>query len=456
MLYEVQEAVDGGVFASLPLVKAAKVRLKGKLAGHTYHYQVRAKSPDGSYSDWVTAGNGCQVPHVVSVKGNAGGAMSIGGIIVSGVVKIPVGEARTLVVTPHEGFHVVSVVVDGVPLLTDTARVWPYTRAHDTPFTIELPVQLIDSPKNKHTVSVKFAANSYTVAANAGDGGKITPVGLKICKHGKPATYTITPYGGYKIQSIFVNGVAQNSLPSVGPHKIFLTISEDTTIDASFVPAPSTSLASPATGLWSGTFTDKYGYAYEILAIISPDNRASIWSYEGMQYMGSLKITGNQATGSFTGYAADGDVFYNGKPITTGTVSLTVNEKNSLIGTYKSSADNGAIRLFYVSQLESETSIQDIEGRWGDNSYYDWVDMTIGFDGSLVAYDFNGCVYKGKVKLPSNEWNIFSVDMKASECGGYDGTYTGLATIVYDTSVNYVVFMVSNGKYVISDTYDRK
>lgn len=234
--YQVQEAMDGGSFADLPLVKTTKISLRGRLAGHTYRYQVRAQYPDTSFSEWVTTANDCYVPHVVSIKSNAGGVMSVGSNIVSGSIKIPVGETPELIITPHKGFHVVSLVVDGVSLLTDTKQVWPYSCGHETPFKVDLPKQLVDNQKNKHVVSVKFSIDKVRVFASSSTGGTVSPVGEKIYKFGSLAKYRVKEEFGNNIVGVYYNGMLRNDLYNASSKTISFNVTEESFLLIKYEP----------------------------------------------------------------------------------------------------------------------------------------------------------------------------------------------------------------------------
>jgi len=195
--------------------KATKVSLKRHLAGNVYYYRVKATLANYEDSIWSVGDNGCAVPYRVKVKSTKGGT-----ITPSGLVEIPVGTTRTIVITPETGYHVASVLVDGV----ERGEV----------LSVMLPDALMESPKNKHAIKAKFAINSYQVATSAVGGGTIKPAGTKIIKHGKVVKYTVTPDQGQKIASLLVNGVAQSGTPSSGPFTFSLSITEATTVIASF------------------------------------------------------------------------------------------------------------------------------------------------------------------------------------------------------------------------------
>jgi hypothetical protein len=232
-MLNVRQETFGPIFNWTPIYsgKATKVKLKGRLAGSTYYYRVKATLSGYSDSTWVEVEDGCTVPFVFSTKHNAGGTLTMNGEPAE-IVTIPVGETRTLVITPDEGYHIVSVVVDGVVLVDDSGeKTAPYS--HATAYNVTVPAAL-DLTAKKHKIAVKFAVNSYNATSTAGAGGKITPAGPKVYKNGKQALYTITPDKGYRIANVLVNAEAKLDLPPSGLYKMPLKINENKTIEATF------------------------------------------------------------------------------------------------------------------------------------------------------------------------------------------------------------------------------
>lgn len=121
------------------------------------------------------------------------------------------GENVTVNITPNEGYHIVDVIVDG-----DSKGVY-------TSYTF----------RNNHadrTVSAVFAINEYTLTANAGAHGTITPAGETTVEWHGTQTYTITPDDCYEITSVTVNGEEVEIADSY----TFSNVDRDTTIEVAF------------------------------------------------------------------------------------------------------------------------------------------------------------------------------------------------------------------------------
>jgi hypothetical protein len=138
-------------------------------------------------------------------------AVGNGFIAPSGSVILAHGTSQTFTVTPDTGYHVDSLVVDGVnrgPLATYT-------------FT---------SVSAGHTITAYISVNVFTVTATAGPGGTISPSGVVNATFGATLTFTIAPNLGRHIDSVVVDGVNQGPLTSF----TFLNIVVNHTIQAWF------------------------------------------------------------------------------------------------------------------------------------------------------------------------------------------------------------------------------
>ncbi|MDD5194778.1 MAG: C25 family cysteine peptidase, partial [Candidatus Omnitrophica bacterium] len=80
------------------------------------------------------------------------------------------------------------------------------------------------------SITANFAINTYTITASAGANGKITPSGSVSVNHGANQAFSITANGGYKIQSVLVDG---SSIGAVSTHT-FNNVTANHTISATF------------------------------------------------------------------------------------------------------------------------------------------------------------------------------------------------------------------------------
>ncbi len=147
------------------------------------------------------------MPNVITASADANGT-----ITPSGSVAVPYGADQTFTITPHTGYHVADVLVDGASV----GAVTTYT------FTAVTAA---------HTISASFAIATFVINATAGANGAIAPAGDVIVNYGCDQTFAITPNPGCQISDVLVDGV------SVGPVTTyaFTGVTAAHTISASFV-----------------------------------------------------------------------------------------------------------------------------------------------------------------------------------------------------------------------------
>jgi hypothetical protein len=165
-----------------------------------------------------------------------------GSIAPSGAVTVPHGTDTTFAITPAVGWHVDSVLVDGV----DAGAVLSYT------FTGVVA---------GHTITAYFSIDMFTITATAGLNGSISPSGAVPAGYGSSPAFTVSPDPGYHIDSVVVDGVDQGPLTSftftnvTAGHTIAAYFSIDTyTITASITGNGSINPSGVVTAAW-GTDT---------------------------------------------------------------------------------------------------------------------------------------------------------------------------------------------------------
>lgn len=148
------------------------------------------------------------------------------------------GATPTFTITPDAGYGIVDVTVDG----TSIGAVASYTF---------LPLD------GDHVIAATFAANIYTIAATAGNGGTITPAGNTTVAHNGNQTYTISANSGYHVSDVFVDGASVGAVTTY----TFTGVTANHTIYAAFESNEYTvTVNQPAHGtIAPGTTTVLYG-----------------------------------------------------------------------------------------------------------------------------------------------------------------------------------------------------
>ena len=154
------------------------------------------------------------VKYTVTATAGANGSISP-----SGTVEVNVGQAQTFVITPSNGYLIDDVKVDSA----SQGSVASYTFLATTTGT--------------HTIFATFktiAVNKYTVTATAGANGNISPSGTVEVNEGQSQLFIITPYNGYVVEDVNVDGVSKGTVTSytfpsttTGTHTISVTFIEE-------------------------------------------------------------------------------------------------------------------------------------------------------------------------------------------------------------------------------------
>jgi hypothetical protein len=174
---------------------------EGGITGYTFTNVQAAHTISASFST-----------NAFTITASAG---SGGTISPSGTVSVNYGGSQMLTITPDTGYHINSVLVDGV----SQGAIASYT------FT---------SVQASHTISATFSVNTFTITPTAGTGGTISPSTPQMVNYGDSRTFTITPDSGYYIAGVSVDGISQGAVTSYQ----FTDVQATHTITASFAANP--------------------------------------------------------------------------------------------------------------------------------------------------------------------------------------------------------------------------
>lgn len=192
----------------------------------------------------------------------------------------------------------------------------------------------------------------------------------------------------------------------------------DTTTDS---PADTTSYSfSP--GLYTGSFTDSYGTdSYAIL--ITSNNR---WAGADPDEVATGTVSGD--TLSTSGFSA----------------TLT----SATGGTFNNGGNTGTFSMVSHADLYNRTSsLAKLNGTWVDDFYTDntgTVTVTMN-DGAMSLTSVSGCAASGTVSTIDASKNEYAVAITVTNCGGFNGSYTGYGFTDDDTFTDdQFVFAVDN------------
>lgn len=183
------------------------------------------------------------------------------------------GASITYYFTPSPGFHIETVKVNG----------WTVTLDDDDSYTIAA----ID---RNTTISVQFAANTYTLTASVSGKGTITPSGAKVVSYGDSATYTFAADAGNSLSDVVVDGKSMGVMGSY----TFDDIAADHTIQAKFITnsvnykitvTPTTNgrvtpgtMTVPTSASCTFYFTPEAGYMVDTVSVDGTAVPATAWN----------------------------------------------------------------------------------------------------------------------------------------------------------------------------------
>lgn len=130
-----------------------------------------------------------------------------GSITPNGSTDLPYGASQQFTFSPNSGYHLDSVIVDGVPVDSTLS----YT---------------VNSVASHHTISVYYSIDHFTVTASAVN-GTIVPAGAVDVPYGQSGTFTFSPDAGHHVDSVRVDGILVDSSSSY----TFLSVVSNHTIE---------------------------------------------------------------------------------------------------------------------------------------------------------------------------------------------------------------------------------
>ena len=120
-------------------------------------------------------------------------------------VLVSCDDAVTFTFTPDEGWYVQNLVVDGESLGTPASDSYTFYNVNDN-----------------HTIEIIFAPNVYVITASIDpiDAGNINPYGQVPVTYGDDQTFNITPFPGYEVIDVEVDGVSQGAISTYTFHHV--------------------------------------------------------------------------------------------------------------------------------------------------------------------------------------------------------------------------------------------
>jgi hypothetical protein len=169
-------------------------------------------------------------PVTINASVTAGSPAGSGSISPQGTILAVPGSSPTFFISPHAGYHIADVVVNGVSKGAVTSVSLPQIAANAT-------------------ITASFAVNTYTVTMNTGAHGIV--FGPASAIYGATPSYTIQPDANYHVADIKVDGISRGSGQSLTLPPIFDNVQITTTFTintfaVSIIPGANGTITGPA------------------------------------------------------------------------------------------------------------------------------------------------------------------------------------------------------------------
>jgi hypothetical protein len=190
-----------------------------------------------------------------------------------------------------------------------------------------------------------------------------------------------------------------------------------------------------ATGIWSGTDSVS---GLSVTALISSGGQATFIRSDGIQFDGSVQVSGSTLAASVDGYPDFSQTFSDGSAYGIGTLNGSVSTAGTITATLAfttngNTAITGNWTLTYESLSTTPSSVTAIAGTYTDAA--SGATFTFDSSGSIsITNSPNSCTLSGKVSTADSTTNVYEVSYSYTSCTGtyqpLNGVqFTGLATI---------------------------
>lgn len=211
-------------------------------------------------------------------------------------------------------------------------------------------------------------------------------------------------------------------------------------------------------GIYTGTAVQSTGAVTDVVGIVTESGQAVLFdTTNDGQYAGTITTTGDNLSGSFTGYAPIGEVFLNNAAVTPFSISGTIDPGVSISGTYTGGGGQGTVSVTDDPALYDQgSSLSSLVGTWeGLTASGATLTVTIQSNGAYTGQDTDGCFYSGAFTIINASFDAYDVTTTET-CGGTVASASGLATFATDTQTNKpeILYSVSNSTTSITGSIE--
>ena len=216
----------------------------------------------------------------------------------------------------------------------------------------------------------------------------------------------------------------------------------------------STTANASAAGIWTGTDSAS---GLTLTGIVNAAGLADFIRSDGVQYVGTVQISGTALAVALNGYTQFGAEFPDGSTYGVGTLNANVSTGSSISGTLTfTTSDNTSTSstwsLTFDSLYDTASSLSTIGGNYSDSSTGDpssGATVSITSGGVITAQSSaNGCVLSGNMSTNNTSYDVYEVSYSYESCTGTDATlngieFTGLAILNSNVSPMQIVIGVT-------------
>lgn len=177
---------------------------------------------------------------------------------------------------------------------------------------------------------------------------------------------------------------------------------------------------SSAGGYWQGTVTAD-GVTQNILGFVSEGRDFHLIREDGAQFYGTLTISGNRGTSSYTGIAPPGGAFSDGSTHGTGSLTATIQSRARLdiTGTFttqNNAMSNVTMTVQYDSGYDADSALATVAGNYTNPTTPGSDTFSIANDGVVTYSDSSGCMATGTVTLIDAQYDLYNVEFTFANC----------------------------------------
>jgi hypothetical protein len=178
-----------------------------------------------------------------------------------------------------------------------------------------------------------------------------------------------------------------------------------------------------ATGIWAGTDSVTN---LQVTGIINSGGQATFIRSDGVQFAGTVDVSGTTLAATVTGYTNFNQTFSDGSTYGIGTLNGTVSTGSSLTATLTFTTNGGTAltgswSLSFETLSNSASSTGAVQGSYAD---IDNTTLAIASNGVMSEQNTTtGCVLNGSISTNDSSVNVYQVSYTLSVC---TGTYAPL------------------------------